>query len=448
MFKKILVANRGEVAVRVIQACHELGIKTVAVYSEADKDALHVKLAGEAICIGAPNSNSSYLNISNLITAAKMTKSDAIHPGYGFLSENPFFAEMCLNSDLVFIGPSPKSIRVMGAKARAREVMQQAGVPVVPGSTGILTDSSKAANCAAKMGYPVIVKASAGGGGKGMRIVQNEDGLDQAIKMAQREAEAAFADNSVYLEKYLEEPRHIEIQILADQHGNIIHLGERDCSLQRRHQKILEEAPAYGLSTEIRNEMAKAAIAAARSVGYFGLGTVEFLLDRNANFYFMEMNTRLQVEHPITEMITGVDLVKEQIKIARNLPLSIRQEEVSFRGAAIECRINAEDAKNGFKPNPGVITKLYVPGGFGVRFDSHIYEGYKIPPYYDSLIGKMIVWGVSREEAIKKMKRVLSELIIEGVETTARFHLQVLDNAFYQKGDIYTNFIQRRVLGA
>ncbi len=446
MLKKILVANRGEVAIRVIHACHELGIKTVAVYSEADKNALHVKLANEAICIGASSSNSSYLNISNLITAAKMTKSDAIHPGYGFLSENPFFADMCLNADLVFIGPSPKSIRIMGSKARAREAMQQVGVPVVPGSFGVLTGFQEAANYAKEMGYPVIVKASAGGGGKGMRVVQNKDDLEQAIQMAQNEAEAAFADNSVYLEKYLEEPRHIEIQILADRYGNAIHLGERDCSLQRRHQKILEEAPAYGLSPEVRNKIAEAAVNAARSVDYFGLGTVEFLLDRNSDFYFMEMNTRLQVEHPITEMITGVDLVKEQIKVAQNLPLSIKQEDISFRGFAIECRINAEDPRKNFRPSPGVISKLYVPGGFGVRFDSCIYEGYEIPPYYDSLMGKMIVWGENRDEAIRKMKRVLRELIIEGVETTIPLHLEILDNAFYRKGEIYTNFVQRRIL--
>lgn len=446
MFKKILVANRGEVAVRVIHACHEMGIKTVAVYSEADREALHVKLATESVCIGASPSNSSYLNISNLITAAKKTRSDAIHPGYGFLSENPFFAEMCLAADLAFIGPSPKTIKMMGAKAKARETMKLAGVPVVPGSAGILTDLDDALNCAKEMGYPVIVKASAGGGGKGMRIAQNEDDLKQAVQIAQNEAEAAFADKSVYLEKYIEEPRHIEIQILADKHGNVVHLGERDCSLQRRHQKILEEAPANGLPQEIRETIAQAAVNAAKYVGYYGVGTIEFLLDRNLNFYFMEMNTRLQVEHPVTEMITGIDLVKEQIRVAAALPLSFGQEDVKFLGWAIECRINAEDPQKNFRPSPGIITNLHIPGGFGVRFDTGVYQGYEIPPYYDSMIGKMIVWGKNREEAIMKMRRALRELVIDGVQTTIPFHLEVLDNAFYRKGEVYTNFIQRRIL--
>lgn len=446
MFKKVLIANRGEVAVRIIRACQDLGIKTVAVYSEADRDSLHVRLADETVCIGAPPSTHSYLNINNIISAAKITNADAIHPGYGFLSENPYFADMCKASDLIFIGPPPEVMRTMGAKAKARDTMKNAGVPVVPGSSGILRDPQEAVQLAAEIGYPVIVKASQGGGGRGMRVAHNETDLKKALQVASNEAEAAFGDSSVYLEKYIEEPRHIEVQIVADHHGNILHLGERDCSMQRRHQKILEEAPSISLDEETRRKMGEAAVTAARSVGYRNIGTIEFLLDRDNNFYFMEMNTRLQVEHPVTEMVTGIDLVKEQIKIAAGIPLAFNQEEVTIKGHAIECRINAEDPQKGFRPSPGVVTGLVVPGGFGVRFDTCLYQGYRIPPYYDSLIGKLIVWGENRQAAIARMERALGELVIEGVKTTIPFHQMVLQNAFYRKGEVYTNFIQRRIL--
>jgi acetyl-CoA carboxylase biotin carboxylase subunit len=446
MFKKVLIANRGEVAIRIIRACRDLNLKTVAIYSEADKEALHVKLADEAVCIGPPQSGHSYLNINNIISAANITGADAIHPGYGFLSENPYFAELCAGAGVTFIGPSPQVMRLMGSKAKARETMQAAGVPVVPGSPGVLKDPGEALSFAAEVGYPVIVKASAGGGGRGMRVAQNDEDLKQALQIAQNEAAAAFGDSQVYLEKYIEEPRHIEVQIVADQQGNIVHLGERDCSLQRRHQKILEEAPAYRIDPETRAEMGKTAVIAAQAVGYHSLGTVEFLLDRDNNFYFMEMNTRLQVEHPVTEMVTGIDLVKEQIRIAAGYPLSFSQDDVVIRGCAIECRINAEDPQKGFRPSPGRITDFLAPGGFGVRFDSALYPGYTIPPYYDSLIGKLVVWGEDRTEAIGRMRRALSELVVKGVETTVPFHLTVLDNAFYRKGEVYTNFIQRRIL--
>lgn len=446
MFKKVLIANRGEIAVRILRACRDLGIKTVAVYSEADREALHVQLADEAVCIGPPHSGNSYLNVNNVISAARVTGADAIHPGYGFLSENPYFAELCKGAGLIFIGPSPEVMRLMGSKAKARETMQAAGVPVVPGSPGVLNDPEEALQFAGQVGYPVIVKASAGGGGRGMRVAQNDADLLQALQLAQNEAAAAFGDNKVYLEKYLEEPRHIEVQIAADQQGNIIHLGERDCSLQRRHQKILEEAPAYGLDPETRVKLGETAVMAAKAVGYHNLGTVEFLVDRQNNFYFMEMNTRLQVEHPVTEMVTGIDLVKAQITIAAGYPLSFSQEDVMVRGWAIECRINAEDPQKGFRPSPGQVTEFLPPGGFGVRFDTALYPGYVIPPYYDSLIGKLVVWGENRPEAIARMRRALSELVIRGVETTVPFHLTVLDNAFYRKGEVYTNFVQRRIL--
>lgn len=446
MFRKILIANRGEVAIRIIRACHDLGIETVAVYSEADRDSLHVKLSDAAICIGAPPSASSYLNINNIISAAKIMNADAIHPGYGFLSENPYFAEMCNASGLTFIGPPPEVMRTMGAKAKAREAMRAAGVPVVPGSSGILKEPQEALQLAAEIGYPVIVKASQGGGGRGMRVAHNENDLKRALQIASNEAEAAFGDSSIYLEKYIEEPRHIEVQVVADQEGNIVHLGERDCSMQRRHQKILEEAPSISINEETREKMGEYAIIAARSVGYHNIGTVEFLLDKDNNFYFMEMNTRLQVEHPVTEMITGIDLVKEQIKIAAGMPLSFTQKDITFRGHAIECRINAEDPQKGFRPSPGLVTNFLAPGGFGVRFDTCLYQGYRIPPYYDSLVGKLIVWGENRVSAIERMQRALNELVIEGIKTTIPFHLTVLQNAFYRKGEVYTNFIQRRIL--
>lgn len=446
MFKKVLIANRGEVAVRILRACRDLGIETVAVYSEADREALHVKLADEAVCIGSPPSGNSYLNINNIISAANITGADAIHPGYGFLSENPYFAEICSGAGITFIGPSAQVMRLMGSKAKARETMEAAGVPVVPGSPGVVNEPDEALKFAGEVGYPVIVKASAGGGGRGMRVAHNDRDLKQALKVAQNEAAAAFGDNKVYLEKYIEEPRHIEVQIIADHHGNIVHLGERDCSLQRRHQKVLEEAPAYSLDPEIRTKLGETAVIAAEAVGYHNIGTVEFLLDRKNNFYFMEMNTRLQVEHPVTEMVTGIDLVKEQIRVAAGYPLSFSQEEVIIRGCAIECRINAENPQKGFRPSPGKITEFLAPGGFGVRFDTALYPGYTIPPYYDSLIGKLVVWGENRAEAIARMQGALSELVIQGVETTVPFHLTVLDNAFYRKGEVYTNFIQRRIL--
>lgn len=446
MFKKVLIANRGEVAVRILRACRDLGIETVAVYSEADREALHVKLADEAVCIGSPPSGNSYLNINNIISAANITGADAIHPGYGFLSENPYFAEICSGAGITFIGPSAQVMRLMGSKAKARETMEAAGVPVVPGSPGVVNEPDEALKFAGEVGYPVIVKASAGGGGRGMRVAHNDRDLKQALKVAQNEAAAAFGDNKVYLEKYIEEPRHIEVQIMADHHGNIVHLGERDCSLQRRHQKVLEEAPAYSLDPEIRTKLGETAVIAAEAVGYHNIGTVEFLLDRKNNFYFMEMNTRLQVEHPVTEMVTGIDLVKEQIRVAAGYPLSFSQEEVIIRGCAIECRINAENPQKGFRPSPGKITEFLAPGGFGVRFDTALYPGYTIPPYYDSLIGKLVVWGENRAEAIARMQGALSELVIQGVETTVPFHLTVLDNAFYRKGEVYTNFIQRRIL--
>jgi acetyl-CoA carboxylase biotin carboxylase subunit len=445
MFNKILIANRGEIALRIIRACKEMGIKTVAVYSEADKDSTHVRSADEAICIGPAPSNRSYLNIPNIICAAKISGAEAIHPGYGFLAENASFAEMCEDANIMFIGPSPHAMETMGSKAMARETMMKSGVPVVPGSEGIITNDEEALEIAQSIGYPVIVKASAGGGGRGMRVAEDETSLKQAIQMARSEAETAFGDSRVYLEKFIEEPRHIEIQILADKYGNTIYLGERDCSLQRRHQKILEEAPCTAITPELRQQMGEIAVRAAQAVNYYSAGTVEFLLDKYGNFYFMEMNTRIQVEHPITEMITGVDLLKEQIKIAAGEKLSIKQEDININGWAIECRINAEDPEHNFRPSPGLITSYQVPGGFGVRVDSAVYQGYSIPPYYDSMIGKLIVWAPTRQEAIQKMKCALQEYKIEGVKTTIPFHLRVLDNDYFKKGEVFTNFIATRL---
>ncbi|WP_227765993.1 acetyl-CoA carboxylase biotin carboxylase subunit [Zhaonella formicivorans] len=445
MFKKVLVANRGEIALRVIRACQEMDIKTVAIYSEADKNSAHVQLADEAICIGPAQSNRSYLNIPSVISAAQVTGADAIHPGYGFLAENANFAEMCATSNITFIGPPPMAMETMGSKAKARETMIKAGVPVVPGSEGIVTSEDEALQIAAQIGYPVMVKASAGGGGRGMRTAQDEAGLKQALQMAQREAEAAFGDSQVYLEKFIEEPRHIEIQILADRYGNTVYLGERDCSVQRRHQKILEEAPSLAVTPELRRKMGEVAVRAAQAVKYHSAGTIEFLLDKYGNFYFMEMNTRIQVEHPVTEMITGIDLVKEQIRIAFGEELGYRQQDIKFNGWAMECRINAEDPDHDFRPSPGTISALHIPGGFGVRVDSAVYQGYQIPPYYDSMIGKLIVWAPDREQAIKKMRRALKEFKIEGVKTTIPFHLKVLDNPYFQKGEVFTNFIQTRM---
>jgi acetyl-CoA carboxylase biotin carboxylase subunit len=447
MFKKILIANRGEIALRIIRACRELDIQTVAVFSEGDREALHVKAADEAVCIGPVASAKSYLNIPNIISAAELTGVDAIHPGYGFLSENARFAEICESCSITFIGPSPQAIETMGDKAKARKTMIEAGVPVVPGSKEIITDEEVAAAVAEDIGYPVLIKASAGGGGKGMRVAQNSKELRSSIQAAQNEAQAAFGNSEVYLEKYVEEPRHIEIQILGDKYGNVIHLGERDCSLQRRHQKLLEEAPSSALTPELRAKMGAVAVKAAKSANYSNAGTIEFLLDRHGNFYFIEMNTRIQVEHPVTELVTGLDLVKEQIRLAAGEPLGFTQRDIQIRGWAIECRINAENPDKNFMPSPGTIKIYHVPGGPGVRVDSAVYQGYTVPPYYDSMVGKLIVWDTTREAAIARMKRALEEFVIEGIHTTIPFHLKVLDNAFYRRGEVYTNFIQRRIIG-
>ncbi|AHF07402.1 acetyl-CoA carboxylase biotin carboxylase subunit [Desulfitobacterium metallireducens] len=447
MFKKILIANRGEIALRIIRACREMNIETVAVFSEADRDALHVKAADQAVCIGPNASAKSYLNIPNIISAAELTGVDAIHPGYGFLSENARFAEICESSGITFIGPTPHAIETMGDKATARKTMIEAGVPVVPGSKEIITDLEVAAKIADEIGYPVLIKASAGGGGKGMRVAQNEKELVKSVQAAQAEAQAAFGNSEVYLEKYVEEPRHIEFQILADKFGNVVHLGERDCSMQRRHQKLLEESPSSAMTPELRQAMGEAAVKAVNAANYSSVGTIEFLLDKHNQFYFIEMNTRIQVEHPVTELVTGVDLLKEQIRIAAGEPLSFQQEDIQVRGWAIECRINAENTEKNFMPSPGTIQYYHVPGGPGVRVDSAVYQGYTIPPYYDSMVGKVIVWGKDREEAIHRMKRALEEFVIEGIHTTIPFHLKVLDNAFFRRGEVYTNFIQRRMLG-
>lgn len=445
MFKKILIANRGEIALRIIRACKEMGIGTVAVYSEADRDSLHVKIADEAFCIGPAQSARSYLNIANIISAAEVSGADAIHPGYGFLAENANFAEICESCGIKFIGPSPEALEKMGAKAVARETMIKAGVPVVPGTEGVISDPDEAIKVAEEIGYPVIIKASAGGGGKGMRIAQSKNDLINALQTARAEAEAAFGNGEVYIEKYVEEPRHIEFQIIADNYGNIVYLGERDCSIQRRNQKLIEEAPSVAVNSDLRKKMGEIAVKAAKAVNYSSAGTVEFLLDKHNNFYFIEMNTRIQVEHPVTELITGIDLIKEQIRLAAGEELGYTQEDVKIDGWAMECRINAEDPARNFMPSPGKITAYHTPGGLGVRIDSAAYEGYQIPPYYDSMVAKLIVWGRDRNEAIARMKRALQEFVVEGVKTTIPFHLRILDNAFFQRGDFYTNFIQRRL---
>ncbi|HWR45605.1 acetyl-CoA carboxylase biotin carboxylase subunit [Sporomusa sp.] len=442
MFKKVLIANRGEIAVRIIRACREMGIATVAVYSAADREALHVKLADEAYCIGPAEAKGSYLNIAALISVAAAAQADAIHPGYGFLAENADFADICTASGLVFIGPAADAIRAMGDKAVARETMKQAGVPVVPGTEGIIEDVDMAVNVAAAIGYPVIVKATAGGGGKGMRVAPNESELRKAIRQAQKEAELAFGNANVYLEKFLEEPRHVEIQVMADQHGHVIHLGERDCSIQRRHQKLVEEAPSPALNPELRQQMGQAAVLAAQAVKYHGAGTVEFLLDKYGRFYFMEMNTRIQVEHPVTELVTGLDLIKEQIAVAAGSLLSIAQEDVKINGWALECRINAENPVKNFMPSPGVIKSYLPPGGFGVRIDSAAYPGYAISPFYDSMVAKIIVWGRTRQEAIERMKRALAEFIIEGVHTTIPFHQKLLEHEVFLSGSFNTGFLE------
>ncbi|SFE71994.1 acetyl-CoA carboxylase biotin carboxylase subunit [Alteribacillus iranensis] len=442
MFKKILIANRGEIAVRIIRACRELGIETVAVYSEADREALHVMMADEAYCVGPPPSPDSYLKKTNLIAAALKTGAEAIHPGYGFLAENAEFAEICKDHDIAFIGPSAEAINKMGAKAVARDTMEAAGVPIVPGTDGIIENEEDALKTAEEIGYPVIVKATAGGGGKGMRVARDAEDLKNAISMAQREAATAFGDAGVYMEKFVEEPRHVEIQIMADSHGNVVHFGERDCSIQRRHQKLVEEAPSPALDEDIRIAMGEAAVKAAKAVDYCGAGTVEFLLDKHKKFYFMEMNTRIQVEHPVTEEVTGIDLIKEQIRAASGQHLSIKQEEIQIEGWAIECRINAENPAKDFMPSPGKIDMYLPPGGLGVRIDSAVYPGYTIVPFYDSMVAKLIVRGKTREEAVQRMKRALSEFVVEGVDTTIPFHLKLMDHPAFQKGEFNTTFLE------
>ncbi len=442
MFNKILIANRGEIAVRIIRAARELGIKTVAVYSEADVDSLHVKLADEAVCIGPASSTDSYLKIPNIISAAQITGSEAIHPGYGFLAENASFAKICAQNNIVFIGPRPELINMMGDKATARETAIKNKVPITKGSDGIVPDVEEAKKVAEWITYPVMIKATAGGGGKGMRIAHDEKELVENFIAAQNEAKAAFGNPDVYIEKYVEEPRHVEIQVIGDKFGNVVHLGERDCSIQRRHQKLIEEAPSAGIDARTREKMGKFAAKLAKGIGYDSVGTLEFLVDKNMNFYFMEMNTRIQVEHTISEEITGVDLIKEQIRVAAGEKLDFTQKDIEITGHAIECRINAEDSENGFLPSSGTLEKYIPSGGIGVRIDSHSYQNYEIPPYYDSMIAKLIVKGKTREEAISRMKRALREFIIEGVETTIPFHLKVLDNKDFNKGTIYTNFIE------
>jgi acetyl-CoA carboxylase biotin carboxylase subunit len=444
LFEKVLVANRGEIALRVIRACRELGIRTVAVYSQADADSLHVKLADEAFCIGPPSGQRSYLHIPALISTAVVTGADAIHPGYGFLSENANFAEICADHRIKFIGPSAKAIESMGDKSSAREAMRKAGVPIVPGSRGLIENEPEAFRLAAKIGFPVIVKATAGGGGRGMRIAHDDAQLASSLAAARSEASAAFGDAGIYLEKFLKPIRHVEIQILADGKGEYIHLGERDCSVQRRHQKLIEESPCPVLTPELRKKMGDAAVRAAREIKYEGAGTVEFILS-DGEFYFMEMNTRIQVEHPVTECVTGVDLIKEQIRVAAGLPMSVKQEDIRFQGHAIECRINAEDPERSFLPCPGKIDAYIAPGGPGVRVDSHAYPGYSIPPFYDSLVSKLIVWGRDRTEAIQRMQRALDEYAITGIKTTIPFHQKVLAHPSFQNGDVSTDFVEKHL---
>jgi acetyl-CoA carboxylase biotin carboxylase subunit len=442
MFSKILIANRGEIALRIIRACKELDIRTVAVYSEADKNSLHVKFADEAVCIGSGPAANSYLNIPAIISAAEITDVEAIHPGYGFLAENAHFAEICESCKIRFIGPNPESIRLMGDKMMARETMRKAGLPVTPGSTATIKTKEEALRIAHRIKYPVIIKASAGGGGKGMRVCHNDVRLIGALMTAQAEAEASFGNPDVYIEKYIDEPRHIEFQIIADNYGRILHLGERDCSIQRRHQKLLEESPSPALDPKLRKKIGEAAIRGAKAVNYHNIGTMEFLLDKNGEFYFMEMNTRVQVEHPVTEMVTGIDVIKEQIKISSGQKLSFQQDDIRPEGHSMECRINAEDPQNNFIPCPGKIEALNLPGGPNVRIDTHIYQGFTVSPYYDSMLAKLIVHSKNRKESIKLMKRALDEFIIEPIKTTISFHKQVLDNPSFIEGKFSTHFIE------
>ncbi|MCM8770968.1 MAG: acetyl-CoA carboxylase biotin carboxylase subunit [Candidatus Omnitrophica bacterium] len=442
MFSKILIANRGEIALRIIRACKEMGIRTVAIYSQADRDSLHVRFADEAICIGQASASSSYLNIPAVISAAEIADVEAIHPGYGFLAENPHFAEICESCKITFIGPTPENIRLMGDKMLARTTMHKCGLPIIEGSASIIKNKEEALKIANKIGYPVIIKAAAGGGGKGMRICHNDITLASSLMTAQAEAEANFGNPSIYIEKYIENPRHIEIQVLADKYGHAVHLFERDCSIQRRHQKLVEESPSVAVDHKLRKRLGEMALRAVKTIGYVSAGTVEFLLDQNNNFYFMEMNTRIQVEHPVTETVVGIDLIKEQIRIAAGEKINLKQEEIKINGAALECRINAEDVENDFSPCPGKIETLNLPGGPGVRVDTHVYPGYTISPYYDSLIAKLITHGRDRNEAIQKMKRALEEFIIEPVKTTIPFHRQLMNNALFLRGEISTHFLQ------
>ena len=443
MFKKILIANRGEIAVRIIRACREMGIETVAVYSQIDRDALHTEMADEAVCIGPARARDSYLNMQNIISATVLSGAEAIHPGFGFLSENSEFAQMCKECNITFIGPDAESIEKMGNKSRAREIMMEAGVPVIPGSSGAVATIEEGLKLSEEIGFPVMIKASAGGGGRGIRVVKSEDEFAKAFETAKAEAKSAFGNDTMYVEKFVENPRHIEFQILADNFGNTVYLGERDCSIQRRNQKVLEEAPSPIMSEGLRKEMGDIAVKAAKSVNYKNAGTIEFLVDKYGKYYFMEMNTRIQVEHPITEMVTGIDIIKEQIKIAAGEKLEVTQEDIKINGHAIECRINAENPDLGFRPSPGKIQRMHVPGGLGVRLDSAAYQGYVIPPTYDSMIGKLIVHGKTREEAINRMKRALGEFVIEGIDTNIDFQFRILSNEVFQNGSYDTGFIPK-----
>jgi acetyl-CoA carboxylase biotin carboxylase subunit len=445
LFQKVLVANRGEIALRIIRACKELGIATVAIYSEADRESLHVRYADEAICVGPAPSSRSYLNIPNIISAATLTGVDAIHPGYGFLAENSHFVEICETHGIKFIGPNSTAIEQMGEKATAKQTMKAASVPVIPGSDGAVPDEETAVKIADEIGYPVIIKATAGGGGRGIRVVSEPEELRNAFRTAQMEAEAAFGNPQVYMEKFIEDPRHIEVQLLLDEYGNGVYLGERDCSMQRRRQKVLEESPSPVVTPEMRKMIGEASIKGAKSVGYSSAGTIEFLLDKHGNFYFMEMNTRIQVEHPVTEMVTGLDLIKEQIKIAAGQPLSIRQKDVRIMGHAIECRINAENPAKNFMPSPGQIQFYQAPGGPGIRVDGSAYSGYTIPPFYDSMIAKLIAWGNTRDEAIQRMTRALEEFEIFGISTTIPFHQEVMANPYFRRGEVTTKFIEEHI---
>ncbi len=443
---KILIANRGEIAVRIIRACKEMNIKTVAVYSEVDRDALHTKLADEAICIGPANSKQSYLNVKNIIEAANITKADSVHPGFGFLSENSQFAKICEESNIKFIGPKSEVIDMLGNKSNSKEMMRKEGIPVIPGSNGSVKDLKEAILICEKIGYPVMLKASAGGGGKGIRVVNSFEELEMNYNLVKQESKNAFSDDDIYIEKYIKEPRHIEIQILADEHGNVVHLGERDCTIQRNHQKVIEETPSPVIDEKLRNKMGNIAVKIAKLAGYTSCGTVEFLVDSDKNFYFMEMNTRIQVEHPITEMRTGIDLVKEQIRIAAGEELKFKQKDIEFKGHAIECRINAENPNKNFMPSPGRINEVNFPGGNGIRIDTAIYNGYTVPSNYDSMLAKVISYGANRNEAISKMKRALEELVIDGIDTNRNFLFDIIKNPNFIRGNYDTSFISKEIL--